>query len=71
MASRVRAGLTTVDCSEATELASTARETNMAKGPMTGPAIAASTFSRVEALASPSPVSPSPAKRMVETATAR
>ena len=71
MASRVRAGLTKVDCKEATELANTASATSTANGPMTGTAISARTFSPVSGLDNPRPVSPRPAKRMVETETER
>ena len=62
MASRVRAGETNVDCSEAADEDSTANDNRIAAGPMTGPARAAKTFSWISGLFSPTPVSDRPAK---------
>ena len=69
MASRVRAGETNVDCSEAAELLRMARDIRMANGPMTGPARTAKMLAWFSGFPAPSPASPTPAKDRVASAT--
>ena len=69
MASRVRAGETNVDCSEAAELLRMARDIRMANGPITGPARTAKMLPWFSGLPAPSPSSPTPAKDSVARAT--
>ena len=68
MASIVRAGPTKVDWRDAAELDSTASDSRMAKGPITGPASAAKTFPEMSSL--PSPNSPVPIPENIRVATA-
>ena len=71
MASRVRAGLTMVDCSDAAELESTAIEIRMAKGPSTGPARAKKTLPWISGLPRPNWPVPTPAKLIEAVAASR
>ncbi|MNI59763.1 hypothetical protein D3C73_1149430 [compost metagenome] len=71
MASRLRDGEVNVDCKDAAELDSTARDMRMANGPITGDARAVNTLAWLSALFRPIPVSPTPANIMVAMVTSR
>ena len=62
MASKVRAGETMVDCSEAAEEDRMARDISMASGPMIGPDSTAKIDSWFSGLPAPRPVVPTPAQ---------
>ena len=65
----VRAGETNVDCSDAAELLRMASDIRIANGPITGPASTAKMLDWFSGFPAPKPVSPTPAKDRVASAT--